>query len=88
MVVAYILFIAGSHKHSDIDLVTSNEDNIPKMEKVITNINKEIEIGEGSTSIIVAETDSDQILSASTKEKSLLNVRSYSKSKTGINLFQ
>lgn len=79
----YILFIAGSHKHLDIDLFTSSKDNMPKIEKVITNINEEIEIGEGSTSILVAETDSGQILSAATKEKSPLNVRSYSKSKTG-----
>ena len=56
---------------------------MPKMEKVITNISEEIEIAERSRSIIVAETDSDEILSAATKEKSLLNVRSYSKSKTG-----
>ena len=65
----------------DIDLFNSSEDNMPKMEKVITNINEEIEIGEGSTSIIVAETDSGQILCTATKEKSPLNVRSYSKSK-------
>ena len=53
------------------------------MEKFITNINGEIDIGEGSRSIIVAKTDSDEILSTTTKEKSPLNVRSYSKSKTG-----
>ena len=56
---------------------------MPKSEAVIKDISKEVEIGEGSKSVMVTQTDSDDICLLSQKDKSTSNVRIYSKSKTG-----
>ena len=54
-----------------------------RTDTVIKDISKEVEIGEGSKSVIVPKTDSDDIFSGHQKDKSNSNVRTYSKSKTG-----
>ena len=54
-----------------------------KSDSVIKDISKEVEIGEGSNTVIVPETDNDDICSVNEKKNLKPNVRNYSKSKTG-----
>ena len=56
---------------------------MPKSEAVIKDISKEVEMGEGSKSVMVTQTDNDDICPLSQKDKSTSNGRIYSKSKTG-----
>ena len=66
----------------EIDLFTSSEDSMGKSDPVIKDISKQVEIGEGSNTVIVPETDNDDICSVNEKENLKPNVRNYSKSKT------
>ena len=53
------------------------------MDKVISNINEEIEIGEGSTTVRIPETNNEEVVSLNTKEKSVSSVTTYARSKAG-----